>query len=158
TPRDTLADSIKTVKEQLRSVPGKGLGYGVLKYLMGARFDGLAQPAVTFNYLGQFDGSFGEGARFVPAAEAAGSTRGPQGPLGNTLEINGQVYDGVLRLDWSYSGAVYDAVTVAGLAAAYEAELAALIDHCLSDEAGGLTSADVPLAQLSQAQLDALPL
>lgn len=59
-------------------------------------------------------------------------------------------------LRWTYSRERYDAQTVNELAQAYLAELQALIEHCLEDGAGGLTPSDFPLAQLSQAQLDAL--
>ncbi|KPX95887.1 hypothetical protein ALO63_05464, partial [Pseudomonas amygdali pv. mori] len=33
TPQATLADSLMTIKEQLRAVPDKGIGYGALRYL-----------------------------------------------------------------------------------------------------------------------------
>src|SRR5262249_53329854 len=51
---------IKTIKEQLRSVPHKGVGYGLLRYLHPDRQVreqlASASPAqVIFNYLGQFD-------------------------------------------------------------------------------------------------------
>ncbi len=63
--------SIKAIKEQLRAVPHKGLGYGVLRYLAdeptrqrhGRR---CRQAPVTFNYLGQFDQSFAADALFHP--------------------------------------------------------------------------------------------
>src|SRR5262249_22100624 len=47
--------ALKSVKEHLRSVPGRGLGYGALRYLRRpADLDGPV-PQVGFNYLGQFD-------------------------------------------------------------------------------------------------------
>ncbi|MEK5235955.1 condensation domain-containing protein [Paenibacillus sp. FSL L8-0470] len=56
---ETLPGCIKRVKEGLRSVPNRGLGYGVLKYMTAAehkqelKFD--LRPEICFNYLGQFD-------------------------------------------------------------------------------------------------------
>ena len=51
--------SIKAIKEQLRAVPHKGLGYGVLRYLADEScreaLAALPLAPVTFNYLGQFD-------------------------------------------------------------------------------------------------------
>ena len=44
---------IKEVKETLRRVPHKGVGYGVRRYLQGKR--GKLQPGISFNYLGQLD-------------------------------------------------------------------------------------------------------
>ncbi|PES28329.1 hypothetical protein CN497_25175, partial [Priestia megaterium] len=37
TPADTLGESIKQIKEQLRSIPNKGIGFGALRYLGDAR-------------------------------------------------------------------------------------------------------------------------
>ena len=47
----------RPIKEQLRAVPGKGLGYGLLRYLNGetaAQLAGVPAPQLGFNYLGRF--------------------------------------------------------------------------------------------------------
>ncbi len=62
---------------------------------------------------------------------------------------------GVLRLTWTYSPRMYEAATIEGVARTYQDELEALIRHCLDEHAGGLTPSDVPLAQLTQRQIDA---
>ena len=153
--------SIKAIKEQLRGIPHKGLGYGVLRYLTdSATRQALADlpvAAVTFNYLGQFDQSFGADALFRPLAEATGAAHDPLAPLPNELSIDGQVYGGQLQLRWTFSAERYTPQTIATLAEAYVSELETLIAHCLSAGAGGLTPSDFPLTALSQAQLDALP-
>src|SRR5204862_2912758 len=52
---------LKSVKEQLRAVPRKGIGYGALRYLTDAEgLHGPVPPQVSFNYLGQFDHGFAE--------------------------------------------------------------------------------------------------
>ncbi|WP_052710262.1 non-ribosomal peptide synthetase [Azospirillum thiophilum] len=153
--------AIKAVKEQLRAVPANGLGYGVLRHLGDAESQAvlraLPEARVTFNYLGQFDGSFDAQARFVPADEPAGARLDPDAPLGNWLGIDGRVYDGELVFDWSYSRSVLAPAVVEGLASAYAEELRALVAHCEAS-AGGLTPSDVPLAGLTQGQLDTLAL
>ncbi len=113
---------------------------------------------VTFNYLGQFDSSFADGGVLAPAHESGGADRDPDAPLATWLSVDGQVYDGELRLSFTYSRRMYEAATIEALAHAYQSELEALITHCLEDGVGELTPSDVPLARLSQAQLDALPL
>ncbi|WP_285420565.1 non-ribosomal peptide synthetase [Pseudomonas sp. efr-133-TYG-5] len=153
--------AIKAIKEQLRAVPHKGLGYGVLRYLA----DDLSQRSVaalpkapiTFNYLGQFDQSFASDALFRPLDEPLGAAHDPLAPLPNELSVDSQVYAGELLLRWTFSAERYDAQTIGALAAAYVGELQSLIEHCLQDTAGGLTPSDFPLAKLTQAQLDALP-
>ncbi|MBC3414347.1 hypothetical protein HU720_23930, partial [Pseudomonas sp. SWRI51] len=159
TPAADLGSSIKQVKEQLRSVPHKGIGFGALRYLGSAAareaLAALPVPRITFNYLGQLDGQFDEQALFVPAAESAGEEQSAQAPLGNWLVLNGQVYGGELSLAFSFSGQMFARDSIEQLARAYEAELAALIEHCQAPL--GLTPSDFPLAGLGQAQLDALP-
>ncbi|OWJ57255.1 hypothetical protein BWR60_34300, partial [Inquilinus limosus] len=62
-----------------------------------------------------------------------------------------------LGLTWLYSAARHDAGTIEALSRAFAAELEALVELCSAPGAGGLTPSDVPLAGLSQAELDALP-
>ncbi|MBF8743711.1 non-ribosomal peptide synthetase, partial [Pseudomonas guariconensis] len=156
-----LAASLKSIKEQLRGVPDKGVGFGILRYL-GERsvreaLDALPRPRITFNYLGRFDSQFDAQAAFVPAAESAGQAQDEAAPLGNWLTVEGQVHDGCLSLQWSYSTRMFEAPTVQRLAQLFEDELLALVEHCCDLRHGGVTPADFPLADLTQEQLDALP-
>ena len=160
TPAHALSDSIKTLKEQLRAVPDKGVGYGVLRYLappsVVAALAALPQPRITFNYLGQFDRQFDEGALFVPSAEGNGLAQDPLAPLANWLTVEGQVYGGELSLQWGFSREMFSCATIQRLADDYAAELKAVIAHCCGLEAGQATPSDFPLAGISQSQLDAL--
>ncbi|KFF42763.1 peptide synthase [Pseudomonas sp. BRG-100] len=164
-PADSLGTSLKHIKEQLRAVPDKGLGFGALRYLGDTEAQltlaALPRPRITFNYLGQFDASFDNGEQpglFTPTGDASGAEQSQQAPLGNWLEINGQVFGGELKLNWSFSQAMFDEATVQCLADEYATELKALIDHCCESTHQGVTPSDFPLARLSQAQLDGLAL
>ncbi len=161
TPAGDLTGSIKAIKEQLRAVPGKGLGYGILRHLaepaVRQALAGLPEPRVTFNYLGQFDASFDADALLRPAGESSGAGQSEDAEVLNWLAIDGQVYDGALSLDWTFSDALYREETVQALVDAYRDELLAVIDHCAGG-ARGVTPSDFPLAGLDQAQLDSLPL
>ncbi|MGG7637882.1 condensation domain-containing protein, partial [Pseudomonas sp. ES1] len=162
TPAESLAASIMGIKEQLRAVPGKGLGFGVLRHLgapaVREALAGLAQPRVTFNYLGQFDASFDDPqALFEPCAEASGDEQDADAPLGNWLSLDGQVYNGELSMGWTFSQDMFAEPVVQALADDYADELRALVAHCLVPDNRGLTPSDVPLAGLDQRQLLALP-
>ncbi len=54
-------EALKAIKEQLRGVPHRGIGYGLLRYLRGGeaseRLATLPAAEVSFNYLGQLDGT-----------------------------------------------------------------------------------------------------
>ncbi|UCP12292.1 amino acid adenylation domain-containing protein [Pseudomonas sp. MM213] len=160
-PHAQTANTIKAIKEQLRAIPDKGLGYGLLRYLgepaQREALQGLPAPRITFNYLGQFDRQFDEDALFVPAAESGGQAQGDDAPLANWLTLESQVYGGQLSLQWGFSRDMFADGTVQKLADAYTEELTALIEHCCATPAGQVTPSDFPLARINQAQLDALP-
>lgn len=155
----SVSNSLKAIKEQVRQVPHKGLGYGVLRYLgtTGHALADGAYPQVTFNYLGQLDQSFGVDSMWRLAREHAGQERAPGSRRRTWLSVDADVHRGELRVRWTYSTAIHCAATVQGLAQRFMDELQGLIAHCLSG-ARGVTPADFPLAHLSQHQLDHLPL
>ncbi|WP_276324146.1 non-ribosomal peptide synthetase [Paraburkholderia flava] len=158
-PAGELGESVKRVKEGLRAVPQRGLGYGVLSNV--AHTVRQTEPSqVVFNYLGQLDGSFSEASTWQPAKEPSGATRDANAPLSYDLTINSQVYAGELSLTIGYSDKRYHAPTINALLAAYRNELTQLIDHCTSGEtdATGITPSDFPLSGLDAAQLDRLAL
>ncbi|SDU98306.1 non-ribosomal peptide synthase domain TIGR01720 [Pseudomonas mucidolens] len=163
TPAAGIADSIKQIKEQLRAVPDRGIGFGLLRYLGDEPtrqvLSQCAVPRITFNYLGQFDGSFDAegGVLFVPANEAKGAEHSPLASLGNWLSLNGQVYGAELTLGWTFSAQMFSEPVIQRLADEYASELEQLIEHCCQPQHRGLTPSDFPLANLSQQQLDELP-
>ena len=85
-------------------MPNKGIGFGALRYLGSAASQaalaGLPMPRITFNYLGQFDGtSPWTHCSFRPAS--AGDDQSGRA-LANWLALNGRIYGGELRIDWSF--------------------------------------------------------
>ncbi|WP_211958824.1 non-ribosomal peptide synthetase, partial [Cupriavidus numazuensis] len=154
-PLGEPGEAIRRVKEDLRAIPGKGLGYGVLRYLgrpdQREAIARLPRAQVLFNYLGQFDGSLDADGPWQPAREHGGTPTDPAARQGHAFVINGQVYDGELSLTIDASG--YPQSAVQGWAQAFEAELRALVAHCTGG-AAGVTPSDFPLAQVAQAELD----
>ncbi|MGQ5682180.1 condensation domain-containing protein, partial [Streptomyces sp. ESR1.13] len=56
---DRPAEGLKEIKELLRARPRQGIGHGLLAYGSADSLLHGAEPAqISFNYLGQFDGSF----------------------------------------------------------------------------------------------------
>ncbi|KAB0596434.1 non-ribosomal peptide synthetase [Cupriavidus gilardii] len=157
---DDTGGSIKAVKETLRGIPDHGISYGLLRHLgpqaIRDQLAALRPPRITFNYLGQLDAGAGDAALFDRAAESPGQPISPEAPLGNWITINGQVTGGVLSLAVSFSTARYRHDTIASLVEAYREALETTIDHCVSVPPGALTPSDVPLAGLTQDQLDRL--
>jgi amino acid adenylation domain-containing protein/non-ribosomal peptide synthase protein (TIGR01720 family) len=161
-PVADLGASLKQIKEQLRAIPDKGIGFGALAHLGDAAaqqaLQALPKPRLTFNYLGQFDGSFdaGDDALFVPTSESGGEEVNMAGPLGSPLALDGKVFGGELDLSWTFSSEMFNPATIQRLADDYLQELTALITHCCDSANRGVTPSDFPLATLTQSQLDVL--
>jgi amino acid adenylation domain-containing protein/non-ribosomal peptide synthase protein (TIGR01720 family) len=98
--------------DTLRTVPGRGLGYGALRYLDGIFADD-PHPAVSLNYLGRFDDP-GSGP-FLAVSEL-GLHQDPADTRLTQLEVVGAVRGGRLELTWYYSENLHRRTTVAGLA------------------------------------------
>ncbi len=151
-------EAIQETKETLRAVPRRGLGYGLLRYLAaaetGERLAALPAPQVSFNYLGRFDPAMGEGGLFAFAPEAPRGAGGEITPGRHLFAVDALVLGDRLRINWTYDPSRHLPATAERLARGFLAEIAALIAHCLSPEAGGFTPSDFPLAGLDQAALD----
>ncbi|WP_190858207.1 non-ribosomal peptide synthetase [Actinomadura sp. RB99] len=150
-----LGAALQRTKEDLRAVPRRGLGYGLLRYLRGA-VDG-SHTDVRFNYLGLSGqaGPAGDGtARFLMTDDTLGRGVPPDGKRSHLLDITGRVAAGRLEIVWSYSADVHDETTVEALARRYTEVLTRLIEHCCAPGAGGYTPSDFPLSGLDQESLD----
>jgi len=149
--------AIKAVKEQLRAVPSKGLSYGLLRYFGGdQRLAARPEPQVGFNYLGQLDSTLPAGGPFAPAPESAGPDQSPRARRRHRIDVDALVWEGRLRVNFTYAARLLARETMERLAAGFSAALQELIAHCLAPEAGGWTPSDLPLARLSAGEVDAL--
>jgi len=161
---------LKRVKEQVRAVPGDGLGYGVLRYLdpaTGPVLAGLPAAQVGFNYLGRptppprpASGQArdpGEGAGQWRQLGLGGDTD-PALPVAYPLQASATVQDGpdgpVLALGLAWPAAVLPDADARALLAAWRDMLQGLAAHATSPAAGGHTPSDFPLLNLEQDQVD----
>jgi non-ribosomal peptide synthase protein (TIGR01720 family) len=150
-------EALKSVKEHLRKIPQRGVGYGILRYLDGGNeLSGSAEPAMVFNYLGQFDQILTGSSLFRFAPESSGAWHGAKQKRRHILETNCVVINGRLELWWTYNQALHPGKDVRALAEEFVAALKNIIAHCASPQAGGRTPSDFPLARLEQAALDTL--
>ncbi|MCL6755243.1 amino acid adenylation domain-containing protein [Nostoc sp. CCCryo 231-06] len=178
---DNPGETLKLVKEQLRRIPNRGIGYGILRYLrwddvklqalpqaesavfsqgetlraMGStQEEQLSKRAqVSFNYLGQFD-------QVLKASEVLGlvkEMKAQQSAIGkrsHLLGISGFIRAGKLEMTWAYSDQVHQKATIERLAFWFIEALKNLIVHCQLKESQGYTPSDFSAAKLNQKQLD----
>ena len=156
-----IGDELKSVKEQLRTVPNRGIGYGLLRYLnqseeISESLDSLPHAAVSFNYLGQVDQALPKHSRFALASESSGPMQALNGKRSHLLDVNGIIADGQLKVTLRYSENLYRSETIEIHFKRFKDALLSIIEHCRSDEAGGHTPSDFPLANIEQGALDEL--
>jgi amino acid adenylation domain-containing protein/non-ribosomal peptide synthase protein (TIGR01720 family) len=106
----------RAVKTQLRAVPGKGLGYGALRYLGGHPLGEHRGAQISFNYLGQWDDSSSGGELFGRQLPSAGDDHAPAEARSHLIDVVGAVHGGELELTWIYSTQVHSAATIRKLA------------------------------------------
>ncbi|KUF18775.1 non-ribosomal peptide synthetase [Streptomyces silvensis] len=158
-PDGDWGTALKAVKEQLRSVPDRGIGFGALRHLAGGDpLDGPPAAAVSFNYLGRFGWSGGSGAddgslvRSVPGG--LDGAEAPESVRPHLLDVVARVEDDQLEITWYYSHRLHREETIAGLASGMVQALEGIVAHCARPDAGGRTPSDFPLARLDQPALD----
>ncbi|WP_244478976.1 non-ribosomal peptide synthetase [Methylobacterium sp. Leaf106] len=151
----------KSTKEAVRTLPGDGSGYSVLRYLgpesLRAKLSTQPWPEVTFNHLGTVT-AIDAGSLFSIDAESMRLSADPAAPLGAELIVDSFLRDGAVTLRLGYSAARFDRATIDRLAERLGAAFSALAEHGLNPEAGGATPSDFPLAALTQDRIDGLDL
>jgi len=147
-----LGKVIKEVKEQLRNIPDKGIGYGALRYLHPNKLVNSRLAKVkwdlVFNYLGQLDNVIDKDSLFNLSFEDKGKEVDSYTMFENKLMINTAVIDGRLNLDWSYSSSEYDKQTIEALAHEYVSNLRKMITHCMSVKETIHTPSDYGLGKI----------
>ena len=140
------ADVLKNIKEQLRQIPVKGIGYGVLKYINKAPFLQSKDPwDVVFNYLGQWDNAAGGNGHLSAAKEDTGATVGDDFIFRDKLAINSSVRNGELVIDLGYSAKHFTAAGIQKIGESYLSHLQTLIDHCAAQATTVYTPSDYGL-------------
>jgi amino acid adenylation domain-containing protein/non-ribosomal peptide synthase protein (TIGR01720 family) len=145
-----LGDWLKEVKEMMRRIPNKGIGYGILT-------DQDEEPEISFNYLGQFEQSVGDGDGSVTVADMP---RGREKSLGLTtpykIDVNGLVADEQLRATFTYCGEEYADDSMQKLADGFSLHLRRLVGHCMGKEESEMTLSDYDASDLDEDEMDAI--
>ncbi|PWD61977.1 amino acid adenylation domain-containing protein [Pectobacterium parmentieri] len=123
-----VLQAVRAVKQVLRSVPDRGIGYGILRYLDAdsrlelAALEQQHAPEILFNYLGRFTAGDDEWAlmrtshRFRDAFAVA---LDDDMPLCHALEINifcdEQASAPRLAINWGWADGIFDAQAITAL-------------------------------------------
>ncbi len=159
--------AVKAVKDKLRAVPDKGIGYGLLRHLNADTAAALAaypEPQIGFNYLGRAGGSDlpedvrGAGWEPDPANREVFAEPDADLPVLSALEINavatGTPDGDELTAYFGYASGVLSHDEVTELAGLWVEALTGLARHATAPGAGGLTPSDAPLVPVRQEEID----
>lgn len=151
--KDDAGLHICSTKEQLRQVPGKGIGYGLLKYIT-RELGNTQEPQVLFNYLGQLDGEAGSNG-FTLATEHAGNNVNPGEKIFYPIVVSAMVLDGKLKLNLRYDAGMLQAAAATELCTSFEKYLLQHIAHCAQRTYTQITPSDLvsPVAHMEQLEV-----
>ncbi|SHL04117.1 non-ribosomal peptide synthetase [Flavobacterium chilense] len=150
---------IVKVKESLRNVPDKGVGYGILNYL-DKRFANELVSTIQFNYLGDFGENVGiekEASLFDFSSEKIGRTSAVVNEQSDVLlDISGMMVSGKLGMSIRYSSDAFNQETIQKLANAYKNQLIILIEKLSEEKNKYLTPSDLTYNGLDYNELSVL--
>ncbi|MFE9683929.1 amino acid adenylation domain-containing protein, partial [Streptomyces sp. NPDC006285] len=159
--------AVKLVKEQLRAIPDKGMGYGLLRHLNPDTAEQLADcpvPQIGFNYLGRIsDSDVPEHLRahgWGPASWSAELIAAPDPdlPALSALEVNSVALDtpGGTRLQaaFMFATGVLSRERTAELAELWTEVLRGMAAHAARPRTGGLTPSDARLVPVRQDEIE----
>ncbi len=138
--RENIGESLKHIKETLRQIPNKGIGYGAL-----VGYSNRTLPRISFNYLGQFDrrGTFKEDAQnkqmWKIIEESNGISVDPRNHNYNLVNMNGFVSNGSLSFNIATK---FDDQKTRLFAQSFKKELERIILHCVCQSISDRTPSD----------------
>ncbi len=156
---DEPGTCLQMIKEQRRAVPGRGISYGLLRYLhddpvLTERLRTLPTPEILFNYLGRIDHASSTESMFSPVGEESECDHHPENTRSHLFEINAYIIADRLEIHWTYSNQAHHERTVRKLLEDTLEHLRALMAQRWTEEA--VTPSDFPLAKLNRQKLQTL--
>lgn len=103
------------VKETLRKIPNKGIGYGLLKYMAeDPDFINEEKARISFNYLGEIDADMNRG-EFSGSSFSEGESIGGKIARSHSIEINAIVIHHELVIHTTFNQMEYEKDTISRL-------------------------------------------
>jgi amino acid adenylation domain-containing protein/non-ribosomal peptide synthase protein (TIGR01720 family) len=148
-PGNTLSDQLKEVKEQLRSVPANGVGYGMLDSMKRDNQHKLLSESekwdVDFKFSSLTENKYKNRCRLKPAREEYGKCISDDFIPLSKWQFECEVTDGKLYTSWSYLGIEYSGDTIDSLIKKIYQNFETVIRHCKDKTGKEFTPSDYGL-------------
>lgn len=152
---DEWYNQIPSIKEQVRKIPGKGMNYGILRYMLNREEVACSGERIRFNYLGEFDAHMKNGTISL-VEQKPGIETSELNELTAIMDINAMMMNGKLHISLQYSKNKFMEETPAKLLDLFLENLKQIIRHCSSKACIHFTPSDFDTVQLTQEELNAL--
>lgn len=112
----SVAEAFSATKAQIRAIPHRGIGYGLLRYMsnpdIGALLAKQPQAEVFFNYFGQQGGSVSKTRHLF----STGTLVSPKAARRHLIEINAGIQQDQLSMRISYGASLHTRATIESFA------------------------------------------
>lgn len=141
-PKDTdIADAVQQIRDEVREVPNRGIGYGLLRYLrddeqIRQQLAAMPQPEIDFNYWGQVDYVAEQGDTRLrilpdPNPDMDRPGRSPKANrAGFLINLYASLSEGRMEFLWRYNRKLHKHETIEQLAENYLATLREIVADC----------------------------
>lgn len=149
-----LSIQIKSIKEQIRKIPNKGIDFGVLKYLSQV-LPGKDDKKIRFNFLGDFENTF-DNDYFELSSEYTGEDTDKNNDLTALIDIIAMIKDKKLNLSFTYCKKCFNESTIVDFFDKFINQIKVVVKHCAGKDCTEFTPSDFDTVDINQAQIDSL--
>ncbi len=156
-PLESPGEFLKQVKETVRGIPNMGIGFGLLKYVV--RHPDVAEaplPAISFNYLGQFEQDAASRGVFAIRSDVPIIERDLQNHRPFELGITASVRNGKITVAVSFSRKRWQKESIDQFLRLYKERLHALMEFCLTTDEVGYIAADFTDVDLDDESIEGI--
>ncbi|MFK7784784.1 MAG: amino acid adenylation domain-containing protein, partial [Crocinitomicaceae bacterium] len=148
---EELTDTLVQVKDELRRIPNKGIGHGVLSYLAEEGLRSDVNPQITFNFLGDFGSNPGgeQDSLFEYTNQNLGSEIAEENKISALLDVSGIIVEGNLNISVTYPNSAFENEAMEQLLKIFERNLVSLIEELSSESKTYLTASDLTFKGLT---------
>lgn len=154
-PNLSLGDQIKSLKEQVRRVPDKGIGYGILKYIRQVWGSRDVPRRVRFNYLGDYTMEYTGNALNI-LNQPTGADIDSRNSLTCLIDIQCYRYDQQLHIEFKFHENELDKDWMMDLLNGYKSMLESVINYGCTTRVMEFTPSDFSGINILQEELDGI--